>query len=67
MGDRETLSEALPGILDELRSADGALLRGDGEPQVLHHSRALSLTQLLGEQSVMPGDELFVTSISRNG
>ncbi len=65
--DRESLHEVLPGILDELRATDGTLLRGDGEPQVLHHSTVLNFSEVLGAQGVLPGDELLVTCISKNG
>jgi hypothetical protein len=65
--DMEVLADVLPGIIDELRERDGTLLRGDGNPQVIHAAKVLNSTQALSNQGVLPGDELLVTCIVRNG
>lgn len=65
--DSEIIGEVLPGIIGELRESDGAFLRGDGPPQMLFGSRALTPSNTLPAENVMPGETLLVTCIVTNG
>ncbi len=64
--ERETLDMVLEEILFDLRER-GAMLKGDGEPEVVWNGTALSFSTPLEPQGVRANDVLRVSTIATNG
>lgn len=62
----ETLGMVLGDILYDLRER-GAVLKGDGEPEVLWNGAALDFAMALGPQGVRANDVLRVSTVATNG
>jgi hypothetical protein len=64
--DQELLDVVLDEILYDLRER-GAVLKGDGDPQVIWNGRSLDFSAPLPIQGVRANDVLRVSTIATNG
>ena len=64
--ERETLDMVLEEILFDLRER-GAMLKGEGEPEVVWNGMSLDFAKPLDGQGVRANDVLRVSTIATNG